>query len=117
MELEYKYVVRHERDMTAVRWKEGGNFYLQVPPKGQLRVLDTWDDSMHKVEVRGTWQRMHAASMQLLRHRPQIIALKFSVAPAASRAVRTCTAWLLPSANCSACLARLGFCRCWSSRR
>jgi hypothetical protein len=47
--------------MTAVRWKEGGNFYLQVPPKGQLRVLDTWDDSMHKVEVRGTWQRMHAA--------------------------------------------------------
>lgn len=51
LELEYKYVVRHERDMTAVRWKEGGNFYLQVPPKGQLRVLDTWDDSVHKVEV------------------------------------------------------------------
>ncbi len=52
VELEYKYVVRHERDKTAVRWKEGGNFYLQVPPKGELRVRDTWDESAREVEVR-----------------------------------------------------------------
>lgn len=50
-ELEYKYVVRYERDKSAVRWKEGGNFQLRLPTQGRLRVLDTWDESARKVEM------------------------------------------------------------------
>jgi hypothetical protein len=60
VELEYKYVVRHERDKTAVRWKEGGNFYLQLPAKGCLFVEDTWDESGRKVEVRSSHHNPYA---------------------------------------------------------
>ncbi|KAI7841904.1 hypothetical protein COHA_004432 [Chlorella ohadii] len=51
VQLEYKYVVRSERDKSAVRWKEGNNCYLAVPTQGRLKVHDTWDDSMREVEV------------------------------------------------------------------
>ncbi|PRW59906.1 carbohydrate-binding module family 20 [Chlorella sorokiniana] len=50
VQLEYKYVVRSERDKSAVRWKEGNNCYLAVPEQGRLHVRDTWDDSMREVE-------------------------------------------------------------------
>ena len=51
VQLEYKYVVRSERDKSAVRWKEGNNCYLTLPAQGRLHVRDTWDDSMREVEV------------------------------------------------------------------
>lgn len=50
VQLEYKYVVRSERDKSAVRWKEGNNCYLTLPAQGRLHVRDTWDDSMREVE-------------------------------------------------------------------
>lgn len=49
--LDYKYVVRSEEDMEAVRWKEGGNFQLRLPNQGRLRVRDTWDESCREVEI------------------------------------------------------------------
>lgn len=51
--LEYKYVVRSERDMEAVRWMEGSNLQLRLPAQpSRLRVRDTWDESCREVEVR-----------------------------------------------------------------
>ncbi len=64
MELEYKYVVRSEGDMSAVRWKEGGNFMLQLPSQGRLRVKDTWDESAREVEVSQWQQRDNSRSRQ-----------------------------------------------------
>ncbi|KAL4458565.1 hypothetical protein ABPG75_013430 [Micractinium tetrahymenae] len=50
--IEYKYVVRSERDMEAVRWMEGSNLQLRLPTQpGRLRVRDTWDESCREVEV------------------------------------------------------------------
>lgn len=49
--------MRSERDMSAVRWKEGSNCQLQLPPVGRLHVKDTWDDSLREVEVR-CWGRV-----------------------------------------------------------
>lgn len=56
-QLEYKYVVRSERDKSAVRWKEGYNQHLQLPAApARLHVSDTWDDSQREVEVRPRWR-------------------------------------------------------------
>lgn len=64
-QLEYKYVVRSERDKTAVRWKEGQNCQLQLPAQGRLRVSDTWDDSAREVEVSGGgWPAFRAGTAQ-----------------------------------------------------
>ncbi len=56
MDLQYKYVVRNG-DGSVARWMAGDNFSLQTAdsdvelPSG-LRVSDSWDASVHAVEVR-----------------------------------------------------------------
>ena len=56
MDLQYKYVVRNG-DGSVARWMSGDNFSLQTAdsdvelPSG-LRVSDSWDASVHAVEVR-----------------------------------------------------------------
>ena len=65
MDLQYKYVVRNG-DGSVARWMSGDNFSLQtgdsdVELPSTLRVSDSWDASVHAVEV-----REHRSSMSRL---------------------------------------------------
>ena len=62
MDLQYKYVVRNG-DGSVARWMSGDNFSLQTGDGGvelpsTLRVSDSWDASVHAVEV---WEHRIAA--------------------------------------------------------
>ena len=55
MELQYKYIVRNG-DGSVARWMAGDNFSLQTATSdaelpSTLRVSDSWDASVHAVEV------------------------------------------------------------------
>ncbi len=56
MDLQYKYVVRNG-DGSVARWMAGDNFSLQTADSdvellpSTLRVSDSWDASVHAVEV------------------------------------------------------------------
>lgn len=52
-EVEYKYVVCNENDMSAAAWKPGGNFALSVPKAGDgsMRVRDAWDNTFREVQI------------------------------------------------------------------
>ena len=57
MDLQYKYVVRNG-DGSVARWMAGDNFSLQTSADDDvellpstLRVSDSWDASVHAVEV------------------------------------------------------------------
>jgi hypothetical protein len=56
MDLQYKYVVRNG-DGSVARWMAGDNFSLQTAAgdveelPSTLRVSDSWDASVHAVEV------------------------------------------------------------------
>lgn len=51
--LEYKYVIRNP-DGEVVAWKPGPNYHLtvhQLQNSSQFAVSDTWDGSMHDIQV------------------------------------------------------------------
>ena len=62
MDLQYKYIVRNG-DGSVARWMAGDNFSLQTAPDdaelpSTLRVSDSWDASVHAIEV------CHAEALQ-----------------------------------------------------
>lgn len=51
--VEYKYLIKNERDGTIAAWKPGGNFVLRLPnsEKSAVQVQDAWDAATREIEI------------------------------------------------------------------